>query len=399
MNKKISVGVAVGIMAIACAVTFLITTFFSLQIFNDKFAGEKRMAEKFKRLREIDEYVVENSTDNTDNTKLLDSVLEGYVAGLDDKYARYITEQKYQDEIVEGAATFVGLGIGVTRDESGYSLIQGLIFDSPADKEGIEVGDLIIAVDGENVLEKGYLDAMKMVRGDEGTVVKFTIRHFTDENKTEYTDREISFTRVRESVTSVFSKIIDDEIGYIKISHFSNNTLSQFEEAYNELTADGAKCLILDIRDNGGGLVNISASIINEFLGNVGDVFMAEYGDGRKEVLVSSNSDATISEDIPVVMLVNENTASSSEILACSLRDFRDVKLIGTKTFGKAIMQDSEHMSLGGMITVTVAEIKPIKSPSYNGIGLVPDIEVLDSGVDGEDLQLDKAVEYLKDLN
>jgi carboxyl-terminal processing protease len=395
MNKKISVGLAIGIMAIACAVTFLIATFFSLQIFDDKFAGEKRMAEKFKRLREVDEYVIEKSTDKTDNSKLLDSVLQGYIDGLDDKYARYITEQKYQDQLVEGAATFEGLGIDVTRDESGYSLIEDVAFDSPTDKEGVKAGDWIIAVDGENVLEKGYLDAMKMVRGDEGTIVKLTVRHFTDENKTEYTDREISFTRVREAVKSVFSKMIDEKIGYIKIAHFNSNTTGQFDDAYSELVADGAKSFILDVRDNGGGLVNVAEMIANEFVGNVGDIFIAEYGDGREETIVSSTTDAIVDESVPVVVLINEKTASSSEILACSLRDCRGVKLIGTKSFGKSIMQESSHLDLGGLLSVTVAEIRPVKSPSYNGIGLVPDIEVEDSGIDGEDVQLDKAIEIV----
>lgn len=394
MNKKISLGVTISLIAITAAITFILTSSFSLQTFNEKVKDVKEKADKYERLDELDTFVRDNFYSEIDETGLMNSIMKGYIAGLDDPYAKYMTPEEYKEALASESGTLTGIGITVEKDESGYIKITEIMADSPAKEFELKEGDIIVAVEGQDVLDLGYVDAIKVIKdGEEGTDVKLTIRR-------NGTDKEYKFTRKSFQVITAEGKMLDGNIGYISISKFNNTTPTQFKEALDELKSQNAKGIIFDVRNNPGGLVSSVEQCLDPLLPE-GDIAIATYHDGHTEVICYSDAEET---DLPFVVLVNGNTASSGELFSAALRDFKDAELVGVKTFGKGIMQTTSALDGGGAVTVTTATYQTTKSDCYNGIGLYPDYEIAlpsDTGVsvqDGaveEDTQLQKAQELL----
>lgn len=394
MNKKISLGVTISLIAITAAITFILTSSFSLQTFNEKVKDVKEKADKYQRLDELDTFVRDNYYSDIDETKLMDSIMKGYISGLNDPYAKYMTPEEYKDNIASESGTLVGIGITVEKDESGYIKITEIMDDSPAKQFELKTDDIIVSVDGQDVLSLGYVDAINMIKdGAEGTLVSLTVRR-------NGTDKEYQFTRKSMELITANGKMLDGDVGYISITKFINKTPEQFIKVLNDLTAQGAKGFIFDVRNNPGGLVDSVGRCLDPLLPE-GDIAIATYRDGHTEVICHSDSEQL---DLPFVILVNGTTASSAELFSAALRDFTDAKLVGVKTFGKGIMQSTSALDSGGAATVTVATYQTTKSDCYHGIGLYPDYEIAlpsDTGVsvqDGaveEDTQQQKALELL----
>ena len=185
MNKKITLGLAISLIAIASAVTFILTSFFSLQSFNEKIVDVNEKAEKYENLEVLDNYVREQYFGDIDEKKLNSGILKGYVNGLEDKYSRYLTAEEYQEELTEDSGERVGLGITVAEDESGYMLITEILENSPLSDSDIKVNDIIVAINDIDVLKDGFDEAVNEMRGNEGTEVTITVRRGgTDIKKT-----------------------------------------------------------------------------------------------------------------------------------------------------------------------------------------------------------------------
>ena len=383
MNKKISLGLALSLIAVSIAVTFILTSFFSLQSFNEKVADVNEKAKKYSDLQAIDTIIRNDFFGEIDEQYLEDKMLKGYVSGLDDKYSRYLTAEEYLNEKNENSGTLVGLGIAVEEDESGYIRIAEIYNSSPASDSGLMEDDLIITVDGVNTKQIGIDNALNLIKGTEGSDVSLTIRR-------NGVDTEYKFTRRAVTLDTVESEMLGNYIGYIKISGFKENTPDQFIAALERLTANGAKSLIFDLRDNGGGLVSALEKCLDPLLPE-GIVATAEYKDGSVKTLVQSDSSEL---DIPMAVIVNEKTASAAELFSASLRDFGKASIVGTQTYGKGVMQDIREFSNGTALILTVAEYKTAFSPCYNGIGLTPDYPIENKN-DGIDAQYNKAVEIL----
>ncbi|MDE5763616.1 MAG: PDZ domain-containing protein [Ruminococcus sp.] len=383
MNKKISLGLALSLIAVSIAVTFILTSFFSLQSFNEKVADVNEKAKKYSDLQAIDTIIRNDFFGEIDEQYLEDKMLKGYVSGLDDKYSRYLTAEEYLNEKNENSGTLVGLGIAVEEDESGYIRIAEIYNSSPASDSGLMEDDLIITVDGVNTKQIGIDNALNLIKGTEGSDVSLTIRR-------NGVDTEYKFTRRAVTLDTVESEMLGNYIGYIKISGFKENTPDQFIDALERLTANGAKSLIFDLRDNGGGLVSALEKCLDPLLPE-GIVATAEYKDGSVKTLVQSDSSEL---DIPMAVIVNEKTASAAELFSASLRDFGKASIVGTQTYGKGVMQDIREFSNGTALILTVAEYKTAFSPCYNGIGLTPDYPIENKN-DGIDAQYNKAVEIL----
>lgn len=385
MNKKISLGLALSLIAIASAVTFILTSFFSLQSFNKKVVDVNEKAKKYNSLQLLDTYVRDNYFGKIDETELNDGILKGYVAGLDDKYSRYLSADEYIDEQNENAGELIGLGLTLSEDESGYIRIDSIIADSPAIELGIQNGDIIISVDGVDVIETGFNEAVEAMNGSEGTSITLTVRR-------NGVDTDYTFTRRSIELVTVTGELIDGYIGYIKIDGFKQNTPEQFINTLQHLTSNGAKALIFDLRDNPGGLVESVEECLDPLLPE-GVIAMAEYKDGHSETIVYSDSSEL---DMPMTVIVNKNTASAAELFAASLRDFGKAELVGEKTYGKGVMQITTEMENGGAVVLTVAEYRTTVSECYDKIGLNPDYTVVDDNAyDDYDVQYYEAMNII----
>ena len=365
MNKKISLGLALSLIAIAVAVTFILTSFFSLQSFNKKVVDVNDKARRYDSLESLDTFVRDNYFGEIDERDLSDGILKGYVDGLDDKYSRYLTEEEYINEMSEEAGQLVGLGLTLSEDESGYVRIDGILQDSPLYNSGLQEGDIITFVDGVDVLQAGFDDSVEAMRGTEGSQIVLTVRR--DGVDTDYT-----FTRQAIEVTTVTGEMLDGFVGYVKITKFKQNTPQQFIDTLEHLTANGAKSIVFDLRDNTGGLVSALEECLDPLLPE-GVIATAEYKDGHTETIVYSDETEL---DLPMVVLVNGNTASAAELFAASLRDYGKAQLVGVKTYGKGVMQSTTEMGNGGAVVLTIAEYKTSRSDCYDGEGLTPDYQV-----------------------
>lgn len=386
MNKKISLGLALSLIAVSIAVTFILTSFFSLQSFNTKVVDVNEKAKKYTALQALDSYVRDNYYGDINENTLSDGIMKGYVSGIDDKYSRYLTEEEYLTEQNDNSGTLVGLGLTIAEDESGYIRISEIISDSPATDSGLLENDIIIAIDGVDVKDIGFAEAADAMRGTEGSPISLTIRR--DGKDTEY-----SFTRRSIEVTTVEAEMLGNYVGYIKISGFKQNTPQQFIDALERLTANGATSLVFDLRDNGGGLVSALSECLDPLLPE-GVVATAEYKDGHSETLVYSDASEL---NMPMAVIVNENTASAAELFAASLRDFGKAPLVGSQTYGKGVMQTTTELENGGAVILTVAEYKTSRSECYDGIGLTPDVPV-ENDVEGFDAQYSAAIEVVQQI-
>jgi len=384
MNKKISLGLALSLIAISVAVTFILTSFFSLQSFNSKVVDVNEKSKKYSSLQLMDTYVRDNFYGEINEGDLSDGILKGYISGLDDQYSRYLTADEYLSEQSDDSGELVGLGLTLAQDESGYIRISEILTDSPAAETGLVQGDLIIRIDGLDVIDTGFEESVEAMRGTEGSSITLTIRR--DGIDTDYT-----FTRRAINVVSVTGEMLGGYIGYIKITGFKKNTPEQFIETLERLTTNGAKYLLFDVRDNPGGLVSALEECLDPLLPE-GVVATAEYKDGHSETIACSDASEL---DLPMAVLVNEKTASAAELFAGALKDFGKASIVGMQTFGKGVMQATTPFEGGGAIVLTVAEYKTPFSPCYNGVGITPDYRVENEEAD-IDAQYSKAIEVLK---
>ena len=277
----------------------------------------------------------------------------------------------------------MGLGLTLTEDESGYIRIVEILSESPVSEAGLVPGDIITYVNGVDVLSAGVEESMNAMKGQEGTEITLTVRR-------DGIDTDMTFTRRAIEVTSVTGEMLDGNIGYIKITSFKKNTSQQFIKELEKLNAGGAMAYIFDLRDNVGGLVASLEECVDPLLPE-GAVAAADYNDGHSETIVYSDASEI---NVPMTVLVNENTASAGELFAALLKDFGKAELVGTRTFGKGVMQVTNEFEDGSAVVLTVAKYHTVKSECYDGIGLIPDYIVDDDDEDSaNDSQYRKAIE------
>ena len=328
--------------------------------------------------------------------KLLQTgAIKGYVEGLEDEYTEYIPAdemKEYKENIV---GNFVGIGIYMRADEDlGRVVVYYPIPDSPAEKAGIKAGDLIIKVNGTEYTSNDFENISNYIKGEEGSTVNILV---------ERNGERLSFDIVREKINTnpITIKMLDKEIGYLKLPSFDEGTAKDFEEKVKELKSEGAKSLIIDLRNNGGGIVTEATDIAN-FLLEKGKTIISTVDNQDKKEITYSKNDAIFT--MPITVLVNENSASASEILACSLQDNERAKIIGTKTYGKGIIQTLLSLNDGSGLKITTEEYYTPKGTTIHEVGITPDEEVklpdtvksIYAVKEEEDTQLQKAIELLE---
>lgn len=318
---------------------------------------------KYDKLMELETCVNQNFYKNHDEEAAMEGAMKGYVYGLDDPYSTYLTAEEYSDWQTMESGTQTGIGVTVQYDEEGLLIVE-VAEGYPADKSGMEVGDIITAVEGEKVSDTGYDEAVASVKGEENTEVQLTVMRDGEE-------MEFTVTRSEISVTTSEGQMLEGNIGYIRVSAFRENTDEQFLNALNRLMNEGAEAIIFDVRNNGGGMLSSLKEMLDSLLPE-GNIAIATYGNGEVETIIKSDAEEL---DIPMAVIVNENTASAAELFAASLHDFDKAFLVGDTTYGKGIMQNTLELS-DGAITLTVATYQTVRGECYHETGITPDYEI-----------------------
>ena len=327
--------------------------------------------------------------------KLIEGALKGYVNALGDPYTTYYTKEEMKEIMEETNGNFVGIGIYMTENiKENVIMVIKPIENSPAEKAGILPGDIITKINDVEYTGDKLEEASNKIRGEEGTKVKLEI-YRNGETK------EFEITRKKVVISHITTKVLEDNIGYIAISDFDGDCANEFKTKYKELEKKGITKLIIDIRNNGGGIVDKSLEIANTMI-EKGSTLLITKDKKNNEDITKATENPII--NMPVVVLTNEYSASASEILAGALKDNNKATLVGTKTYGKGIIQELNKLSDGSGLKVTVSEYYTPNHTAINKIGITPDVEVELSDEakkqsnleEKDDNQLQKAIEILK---
>lgn len=326
-----------------------------------------------------------------DSQQRVFGAIKGMVGALDDPYSAFMNPEETKKFGSEMQGSFEGIGAELGMKEGVLTVISP-IDGMPAEKAGLRAGDKIFKINGDLSSDITIDEAVEKIRGKKGTEVTLTIvRNGDDKTK------DITIIRDKIELKSVIYEKKDGNIAYIRITKFSEDTSREFNKEAAKAVADSSKGIILDLRNNPGGYLNVSVEIASKFMPKGEVVVWEEKRDGEKSSFKTIGGD--IFGEVPVVVLINEGSASASEILAGALRDNNQVKLIGNKSFGKGSVQQLEDLSDGSSLRITIAKWLTPSSKSIHEVGLEPDIKVEISEEDIEnqnDSQLKKAEEELK---
>lgn len=328
-------------------------------------------------------YLEENYVDDFDMQMAEELMYTGLAAGAGDPYTYYLSAVMMEEQTEKNSGHFVGIGVDVVVNEDGYCQVVSVTEGGPAEAAGFQTGDIIVEIDGESVDGIDANEVVSRIKGEEGTEV--TIGVLREEEK-------LTMTVVRQDiqVTTVEGQMIEDGMGYISISAFRENTYDQFKEILDQLLEEGMEGLILDLRDNTGGLVPTAYAIGEELLPEGTMVYTLDKEGNRKDLTCDAEY-----IDIPLVVLVNGYSASASEILAGAIQDTGRGELIGTQTYGKGLIQRLYTLSDGSGINITIQKYYTPNGTSIHGVGLTPDDVVEQPEDSSEDLQMMEAVSVL----
>ena len=330
-----------------------------------------------------------------DDEALIEGAIKGYVSALGDPYTTYYTKEEMDELMEETTGNYVGIGIYMTLDlENNAIYVVKPMEGSPAEEAGIQAGDLITKVDGKQYSGEELDQASNAIKGEEGTTVKLEILRNGE-------TQELEVERKKIVVSHIVEKKFDN-IGYLKIEDFDGGCAKEFQEKYKELENQGIDRLIIDLRNNGGGVVDEAVDIADMLLDKDDTILITKDKKGNEEI-TKSEHDPTIT--MPVVVLTNEYSASASEILVGALQDNERATIVGTKTYGKGVIQEVDRLNDGSGLKITIEEYYTPNRNEINKVGIEPDEEidlsdeVKEQGTytDEEDNQLQKAIEVIKE--
>lgn len=335
--------------------------------------GMSKEAVEIKDKAEIlSSYINRFYLNDIDYGKMGDIIYKAMVSGLDDKYAAYYTKDEYKDISEKTKGEFCGIGAYISQGKNdNYLKVAGVVKGGPAQKAGIKKGDIIVEVDGENIKGKDSSYAISKMKGKKGTNVSISVMR--KGNK-----KPITFNIKREVIhdNTVSYKMLDNNIGYISVSAFETVTKKQFKSAVDCLEKKNEKGLIIDLRDNGGGLLDTALDMLDQILPKKLVVYTKDKNGVAEEYYTKYDKEIKI----PIVILVNGNSASASEVFCGALRDYGKAKLLGTKTFGKGIVQSSFAFRDGTGLKFTTSKYYTPKGINIHGTGFEPDIKVKSNG-------------------
>ena len=330
---------------------------------SDEILSDLAFTQKIKYLENMidEEYLGEISTD-----KLEEGVYAGLIYGLGDVYSRYYTKDEYEQESVTTEGSYVGIGVAMQKYTAGGVQIVECYKGSTAEEAGVKVDDVITAINGEDITDTELQDVVSMIKDNEDKDVVLTVQRKGEDTQ------EITVKVSTVELPSVFGEMLDENTGYIQITEFKGVTVEQYEEVFADLKEQGMERLVVDLRDNPGGLLNVVCDILRDILPEGLIVYTEDKNGNRSE----ETCDGKNPLDMPLAVLVNGNSASASEIFAGAVKDYGLGTIVGTTTYGKGVVQSIRQLSDGSAVKLTIANYYTPKGNSINKTGIQPDVEV-----------------------
>ena len=392
---KVIIAVMITFVITFCGTIFLYGKYLSNKgLMINPYKSSESIVDQINALRTV---IEEKYKGEIDDDKLTQAALKGYVEGLGDEYTEFLTSDEWED-LDSSLSEFVGIGVYMSQLKStNETIIIGTIDDdTPAAKAGIKAGDIIKEINLEDVSTKGSEYISSKIKGTAGSTVKIKVLRGEEELTFDVERAEIKVYKIKH-------EMLQNNIGYIDFDSFTDTSYNEFKAAYENLKNNGATSLIVDLRNNTGGYVDSALNIADMFVDSGKALLITEDKNGNRYTQSSKNSKEI---DMPVVVLVNEYTASASEILTGILKDYKLATIVGTTTYGKGVIQevypDVLGKDIGGALKVTVSEYFTPNGNKINKVGIEPDEKVeLDDSESTDitkdtDTQLQKAIEILK---
>ena len=340
------------------------------------------MFEFFRTLEIIESHYAEN----VDKNAIFDGALKGMVSTLGDKHSTYLGGDLYKDFSAQMSGTYAGIGVYIASTDEGI-LIAGVMEGSPAEEAGLQRGDILVSIDGTSVEGYQLEDVSKNIRGPVDTSVDLVVRRDGEEQSFTVQRRQIH-------VPTVAGKMVDGtDVGYIRVAVFSDGTADDFTKEFTKLREQGMNKLILDLRDNPGGIVEQVVGVASNFVPPNSTIVSYTEQDGKVDQYTAQGTD----DPIPIVVLVNENSASASEIVAGAVQDMKLGPIVGVKTYGKGTVQGVFPVDSASAVKVTVAKYRTTNGREIDGVGIEPDVVVPLTPSDPEDSQFEKALEIIQE--
>lgn len=406
--KRQNIYKVVMLVVLTATITFMLTTMVMYNKFSTSYGslGDKgtttgttttSYTDLVKTLETFKAMIKQKYIGEVDEEQMIEGAIKGFVEGLGDPYTEYLPKEEMAEFTEETSGQYVGIGVYLTNDKTTNTiLVVGIMNGSPALDAGMQAGDIIEKVNDVTYTGETMDDAIKVLKGEEGTSAKVTVLRDGKEI-------DLTVTRKKITVEHVSSKMVEDNIAYLQVDSFDSGVAESFKNKITDLKNQGAKGIIIDLRSNGGGIVDEATGIADLFL-KKGETILITKSKIANEQLTVSKNDAIIT-DIPVVILVNEGTASASEILAGALKDkYPNTTIVGMQTYGKGVIQTLYSLSDGSGLKITTEEYYTPNHNKINKEGITPDVEV-DLTKNSEekyetefdkDAQVKKAIETIK---
>ena len=392
LKKKKFIGIIIGSMVLGMVLAIGLSALFfwrqdTVLLSQSKYDAMTEMAGKYEKTEQLSQLIQQNYYLPVEEGNLMEGVYRGLFQGLKDPYSEYLSAEEYEELMIHTLGEFEGIGVTITADENGNIIVVSTIEGTPADLAGLKTGDIITMVDGEPYTGLELSKAAQAMRGEKGTQVTITYWRTG-------VMKEETLTRATIIGQSVYSKILEEDIGYLRITQFEKNTAVDFEREFRGLQKQDVRGIVIDIRNNGGGIMDSGIAIADLLLGQ-GTITYLENQKGERTYY---NSDSSM-VDTPYVLLVNEGTASTSEILAAAVQDNDGGQLVGAKTFGKGVVQSVEQLPDGDAMKLTILQYFSPDGEVIHGKGIQPDISMVDQEETPGDEVLEKALSLFSEMN
>ena len=388
-HKEYVAGVLTGVLVVALAAGGV--KFVQQRQYNGVLSDSSHV----QKIEYLEKMIDQEYLGEVDNAEMAEGIYAGLVYGLGDVYSRYYTADEYAQETASTDGAYAGIGVSIQKNKNGGVQIAECYEGGPGAEAGLQTGDVITAINDTDVTDMELSDVVSLIRENKDNTIVLTVFRENEEKS-----REISVDVTDVELPSVFGEMLDKKTGYIQITQFTGVTLQQYKDMFAELKDKGMERLVIDLRDNPGGLLTSVCDILREILPEGLIVYTEDkYGNREEE-----NCDGKHQLDMPLAVLVNENSASASEIFAGAVQDHEVGTIVGTTTYGKGVVQELRQLSDGSAVKLTVSNYYTPNGNSINKVGIKPDVEVKlasellnkDEITHEEDNQLQKALDVIE---
>lgn len=366
MNKKISLGVVIGLICMAITISCAVTMSVVSNRYNSILGSLPEKIERYKIIDELDKIINNNYYGKKDEETFELAFAHGYIAGLGDNYSKFLSADEYAEYAAQSQGEMSGIGIDYQKNKKGYIEVTNVYDNSPAQSAGLAEGDVIIAFDGIMIDANNYNEMEQKLSGDKLTSVNITYRR----NKK---DTTVNIVKGYEAQSVSFK--VYGNVGYIKIAGFYASTPEQVQKAIEKTVSSGMKALVVDVRNNASTNFDVCMQVLDLFvpINDVSAPAAAVVDSDGKTVTQYTTSSGEV--NLPMAVLINGSTAAAAELFACNMRDFGKAELVGNTTKGIGLKRDVFRLSDGSAVLLSVGEVMPYRSESFNTVGLTPDLE------------------------